>query len=76
MDLLNKILVADEANRITVPEIEAHPWYCQPLSERLARAEAAITAEQLQLDDVQKEARISTVRPGTWAQGLARGATV
>lgn len=62
MDLLNRILVPNEDERITIPEIEQHPWYTKALSADFTAAEAAITLEQQQLDAVQKHCRISMVR--------------
>lgn len=62
MDLLNRILVPNEDERITIPEIEQHPWYTKALSADLTAAEAAITLEQEQLDAAQKHCRISMVR--------------
>ena len=62
MDLLNRILVPNEDERITIPEIEKHPWYTTSLSAAFTAAEAAINKEQQQVDAVQKQCRISVVR--------------
>ncbi len=35
-DLLSHILVPDPANRITIPEIQRHPWYCKDLPPGVA----------------------------------------
>lgn len=35
-DLLSHILVPDPASRITIPEIQRHPWYCKDLPPGVA----------------------------------------
>mmetsp|Transcript_11498 Transcript_11498/g.34535 ORF Transcript_11498/g.34535 Transcript_11498/m.34535 type:complete len:420 (+) Transcript_11498:87-1346(+) len=45
-DLLDKILVPEETERLTIPQIEAHPWYNIPLLEQFAEAEKVLAAEQ------------------------------
>jgi len=56
-DLLDKILVPNEADRITIPNIKAHPWYVKPLPGKFAEAEKALLADQHAV-----ERRVSAVR--------------
>ena len=64
-DLLNRVFVVDDRKRITVPEINAHPWYARALSPKHAAAEARVRAEQAAL-----EARVARTRVNERAERL------
>ncbi|KAK9843746.1 hypothetical protein WJX81_004818 [Elliptochloris bilobata] len=50
MDLLNKIFVIDQNQRITVPNIKAHPWYTKPLLDKYVAAETVLAKRQKEVD--------------------------
>lgn len=50
-DLLNRIFVIDEKKRITVPEIEQHPWYQKPLLPRYQEALSHVQQDQGNLNE-------------------------
>mmetsp|Transcript_11499 Transcript_11499/g.34542 ORF Transcript_11499/g.34542 Transcript_11499/m.34542 type:complete len:421 (+) Transcript_11499:87-1349(+) len=58
-DLLDKILVPSETERVTIPEIEAHPWYRQPLPEEYREAEQALAEDQRKVDQYVQSRQIS-----------------
>ena len=41
LDLLDRMLEPDEAKRLTMAQVQQHPWFAQPLPEPLAAALAA-----------------------------------
>jgi len=49
-DLLKRIFEYDEERRITVAEIQEHPWYRQKLPSKLEAGLTAVSAKQAQLD--------------------------
>ena len=61
-DLLNKIFVIDEKKRITVQEIQGHPWYQRPLLPKYAAAEAEIASRQRQVEDYIRRRDLNIVR--------------
>mmetsp|Transcript_12691 Transcript_12691/g.38257 ORF Transcript_12691/g.38257 Transcript_12691/m.38257 type:complete len:418 (+) Transcript_12691:2731-3984(+) len=71
MDLLNHILVPSETERLTVPQIVAHPWYTKPLPLEYARAEKALLADQRKVDQYIKSRSISTAAKAARDQQLA-----
>lgn len=50
LDLLNRIFVVDHAQRITVEEIRAHPWYLKPLSPKFQAAWDSLQSRQAQFE--------------------------
>jgi len=79
MDLLNKIFVIDQNQRITVPNIKAHPWYTKPLLPKYEAAEAVLAKSQAEVDAYIANRQLNTVRPRPCARRAgrpaARGAT-
>ena len=63
MDLLNKIFVIDQNQRITVPNIKAHPWYTKPLLPKYVEAEAVLAKRQTEVDAYIAQRQLNTVRP-------------
>lgn len=59
-DLLDRILVPKEEERITIPEIEAHPWYQKSLPSQYANAERALRADQAKVEQYVNSRSIST----------------
>jgi serine/threonine-protein kinase SRK2 len=59
-DLLDHILVPKEEERITIPEIEAHPWYRQKLPKEYAAAEEALRKDQARVEAYVSSRSIST----------------
>lgn len=49
-DLLNKILVIEPTNRITVDGIMSHPWYNQKLSHKYQSALDNLARQQAELE--------------------------
>ena len=49
-DLLTRIFHINEDERITVAEIEEHPWFRAPLSQRYAEAESKMITCQAAID--------------------------
>ncbi|EIE25720.1 kinase-like protein [Coccomyxa subellipsoidea C-169] len=49
-DLLNKIFVINEKERITIAQIKEHPWYNVPLVPKYAEAERDIEARQRRVE--------------------------
>ena len=62
MDLLNKIFVIDQNQRITVPNIKAHPWYTNPLLPKYVEAEAVLAKRQIEVDAYIAQRQLNTVR--------------
>ncbi len=62
MDLLNKIFVIDQNQRITVPNIKAHPWYTKPLLPKYEAAEAVLAKSQAEVDAYIANRQLNTVR--------------
>ena len=52
----------DEKKRITVPEIQEHPWYGRPLLPKYAAAEAQICARQRQVEEYIRRRDLNIVR--------------
>lgn len=65
MDLLNRILVPSETDRITVPQIVAHPWYQKALGREYAKAEEQILREQA---EIEKYIHTRNISPAAKAQ--------
>lgn len=63
MDLLNKIFVVDQNQRITVPNIKAHPWYTKPMLDKYQAAEEALAKRQEQLNAYVSQRQLNSVRP-------------
>ena len=63
MDLLNKIFVIDQNQRITVPAIKAHPWYVKPLLPQYEEAEAVLAKGQAAVDAYIAQRQLNTVPP-------------
>lgn len=61
-DLMDRIFEVDEALRITIPEIQAHPWYTEPLLPCYRAAEAQIAKEQAHLEGRQALKHVDAVR--------------
>ncbi|KAK9820902.1 hypothetical protein WJX74_004269 [Apatococcus lobatus] len=49
-DLLDKIFVTNPQERITITQIQAHPWYNQPLTPQYQQAAGKVAQQQAQLD--------------------------
>ena len=49
VDLLNRIFVIDEKERISLAEIKAHPWYNKPLLAKHTHAEKQIAIQQAEI---------------------------
>lgn len=64
MDLLNKIFVINQDQRITVPNIKAHPWYTKPLLDKYQAAEETLAKRQEQLNAYVSQRQLNSVRPG------------
>ena len=62
-DLIDRTLEVDEARRITISQITAHPWYNVPLSANYAAAEEQLRRDQAKLDSRRAMKRVDTVRP-------------
>ena len=63
MDLLNKIFVINQDQRITVPNIKAHPWYTKPLLAKYQAAEETLAQRQVQLNAYVAQRQLNSVRP-------------
>ena len=66
-DLLDRIFVTDEKQRITVAQIKEHAWTSKPLSPKYEEAEAQIRKLQAEHDDYTTNRKISGVSPFTAA---------
>ena len=64
MDLLNKIFVINQDQRITVPNIKAHPWYTKPLLAKYQAAEETLAQRQEQLNAYVQQRQLNSVRHG------------
>ena len=64
MDLLNKIFVIDQNQRITVPNIKAHPWYTKPMLDKYQAAEGTLAKRQEQLNAYVSQRQLNSVRSG------------
>ena len=62
MDLLNKIFVIDQNQRITVPNIKAHTWYTKPLLDKYLAAEEALAKRQETLNAYVAQRQLNSVR--------------
>lgn len=61
-DLLNKIFVIDEKQRITIAQIKEHPWYNVPLIPKYAAAEKDIEERQRRVEQYIKQRDLNIVR--------------
>ena len=62
-DLMNRIFVIDAKKRITLEDIEAHPWYSMPLPPRLQAQLDRMDREQVTLDRHTRSRNVSAVSP-------------
>lgn len=53
-DLLNRIFVIDASKRITISQIERHPWYNMPLPPPYSSVMKKLEKSQAQLDEILK----------------------
>ena len=58
---MDRIFEVDEAARITIPAIQAHPWYNVPLSPSFRAAEEQICREQALLESRQANKHVDAV---------------
>lgn len=49
IDLLNRIFVIDEKERISLQQIKAHPWYNKPMLAKHTHAEKQIATQQAEI---------------------------
>ncbi len=61
-DLLNKIFVINEKERITIAQIKEHPWYNVPLVPKYAEAERDIEARQRRVEQYIRQRDLNIVR--------------
>ncbi|KAK9833495.1 hypothetical protein WJX84_007710, partial [Apatococcus fuscideae] len=71
-DLLNKIFVIDEKDRISLQQIKAHPWYNKPLLAKHTMAERKIAQQQAEIQKYISTRQIDAVKLQARSDELAR----
>ncbi|KAK9860325.1 hypothetical protein WJX84_006816 [Apatococcus fuscideae] len=72
IDLLNRIFVIDEKDRISLQQIKAHPWYNKPLLAKHTHAEKQIATQQAEIQRYITTRQIDPVKLQARSDELAR----
>lgn len=77
-DLLNRIFVIDAKKRITIEDIERHPWYRKPLPPRYQAVLDSLAAKQREIEafhETHKKSEVAVAERNKTLEALVQEAT-